>query len=415
MRLLYSIGIGIYASGVRCAALFNSQAAKLRDGWRQWQGQLDNNRLDGARVAWFHAPSLGEFEQARPVMELFKQQHPDYKICLSFFSPSGYEVRKDYPLADVVIYLPPDTRHNARRLVNAIHPDVACFVKYDIWYNILQMLQRRGTPTYLFSAIFRPKQYLFKPYGRWFARRLQAFSHIFVQNTLSAELLGSIGFDRCTVTGDTRFDRVVAISKQAVHYPAVEQFIGTENVPIIVAGSTWEPDETNLKQFLDHYDRPVKIVLAPHVVEEQRLASIEQLFGKEHCIRLSAINEHSAIEKQCVLIIDNIGMLSSLYRYATIAYVGGGFGKGIHNILEAAVYDIPVCFGPNHQKFQEAVDLLQNGGAATYSHHGVLETLMKKWLEDNESYRTASKACHDYIQSKLGATDTIIHSINATL
>ena len=413
MRTLYSLVICIYALGVRCAAPFHKKAAQMRKGWRKWATHFPVDKLYSAKVAWFHASSLGEFEQARPVMEMFRKRHPEYKIVLTFFSPSGYEVRKNHQGADIVCYLPPDTRGNARKLMQLMHPDVAFFVKYDFWFNYLQALHRRGTPTYLFSAIFRPSQYFFKPYGRWFAKQLQIYRHIFVQNEESMRLLKNICINRCSIAGDTRFDRVSDIARQAKHFPAIDNFVGS-GVPVLVAGSTWPQDEANLHSFIGKHSQPLKVILAPHLIDEGHLAQIEHLFGADNYTRYSAIDNatpETALLQRQILIIDNIGMLSSLYRYATVAYIGGGFGKGIHNTLEAAVFGCPLCFGPNHAKFREALQLIACGGAVPYSTAEQLCSILDGWLDNNESRKTAAEACLAYMQQNLGAVDTIMKTI----
>ena len=414
MRLLYSSAISFYALGVRCAAPFNVKARQMRTGWKQWRDKFPKQILENNKVAWFHASSLGEFEQARPVMEAFHKSKPDYKIVLSFFSPSGYEVRKNYDGADIVCYLPPDTQRNARDFISMMHPDAAFFVKYDFWFNCLEQLRRRGTPTYLFSAIFRPGQYFFKRYGRWFARQLDIYRHIFVQDENSKMLLKGIGIDRCSIAGDTRFDRVCDIARQSKSFPAVERFANNATLPVIMAGSSWEPDEENLKYFIDHHPHSVKLILAPHMIGETHLQFIERLFSPEKCVRYSHIvlpDADETLMERPVLIIDNIGMLSSLYRYADIAYIGGGFGKGIHNTLEAAVFNIPVCFGPNYQKFQEARGLIACGGGCSYSEAKQLTDILSKWLDDKDAYNKASEACHIYMQNNTGATAAIMDKL----
>ena len=429
MRILYNITITLYALAVRIAAIFNSKAKLLSAGWRNWRGKVPFEKLDG-KVAWFHASSLGEFEQARPVIETFRSQHPDYKVCLTFFSPSGYEIRKNYSAADVVLYLPPDTRRNARNLVKLMHPDIAFFVKYDFWFNYLNVLDNNNIPTYIFSAIFRPNQYFFRWYGRWFARQLHCYSHIFVQNSESLELLHSVGINDVSVAGDTRYDRVVDIAKAAQPIDPIELFLtlsssGTPTSPraakhsnnpkVLVAGSSWEPDERNIKAFIDNYNQPIKLILAPHVIDESHLAAIEKLFGKDNCLRFSALKQssnqsfkHSSIPS--ILIIDNIGMLSSIYQYATVAYIGGGFGKGIHNILEATAYGIPVCFGPNYMKFKEARDMIDFGCAKSYSSPDQLQSILANWLDNPSDYSKACQICHQAMAAHGGSTNIILNT-----
>ena len=352
MRLLYSFGIRLYQIGVYVASLWNPKAKQMVHGWQRFFEKIPTERIEQGRTAWFHASSLGEFEQARPVLERFKKMHPDYTICLTFFSPSGYEVRKDYKEADFVCYLPMDTCHNAREFVRLINPTVAFFVKYDFWFNYLHELEKHKVPTYIFSAIFRQDQYFFKSYGRWFRNQLGCFTHIFVQNRESEELLHHFrGVTHCSVAGDTRFDRVHEIAQTAKQFPEIETFV--DNKPVLMVGSSWEPDEVHIKRFVDTYKGDFKLILAPHVISESHLESIEKLFGKDKCVRYTEIATPNLQDRQ-VLIINNFGMLSSLYQYARVAIIGGGFGQGIHNILEALTFGKPVVFGPNYGKFQEA-------------------------------------------------------------
>ncbi len=421
MRLFYSIGIFFYGIAVRVATLWNTQAKLLAEGWRHSYDRL--HTLAGKKVAWFHAASLGEFEQARPVLEAFRRQHPEYAICLTFFSPSGYEVRKHYEQADVVAYLPLDTPNHARRWVQTLQPEVTFFVKYEFWYNLLINLKQHGIPTYIFSAIFRPQQYFFRPVvGRWFRKQLLCYSHLFVQNEESLALLQSFGIKEASVAGDTRFDRVRDIASSAPARPEIETFVG--NMPVILAGSTWEPDETHLQHYLQQHPDKVKMILAPHMVDENHLQQIEKLFDgcttrysvlKKHldteCQSLSSPATQAVLNK-AVLIIDNIGMLSSLYRYATIAYIGGGFGKGIHNILEAITFGKPVLFGPRYHKFKEAVDIIATGGGNSYSNDQELSQQLQTWLQNDDAYRNAADNCNRYLQQNLGATQTILNKID---
>ena len=400
MRFLYSHGIYLYTLGVHLASLWNSKARLMCQGWKAEVPSLEG------RTAWFHASSLGEFEQARPVLEQFKAQHPDYKIVVTFFSPSGYEVRKNYTGADHILYLPMDTRRNARRWVERISPSVVFFVKYDFFFNYLHELQRRQVPTYIFSAIFRPSHYFFQWYGGWFCRQLHCYSHLFVQNEESLHLLQSHGITQCSLAGDTRFDRVHHIALAAKRYPEIEAFI--EGHPVLMAGSSWLPDEQHIKHFLDHYEGDLRLILAPHVIDEEHLQAIEALFGKHRCVRYSELKPGSDKE---VLIINNFGMLSSLYRYATVAYVGGAFGHGLHNILEALTFGKPVCFGPKYDKFQEAKDILALEGGFSYTDRDDLARQLTLWFTNNDAYRKASQTCLDYVERNLGSTSIILNTI----
>lgn len=415
MRFLYTVGIQFYTLAIRIASLFGHHKAQLMvHGWRSSFPSLlaPLPTPTAPSTAWFHASSLGEFEQARPVLEAYRQRHPGCRVVVSFFSPSGYEVRKNYPLADTIIYLPPDTPRNARRLIDRIQPSVAFFVKYDFWYNYLGELHRRDIPTYLFSSIFRPAQYFFKPWGCWYRRQLRdCFTHLFVQNEESLRLLTSHGISHCSLAGDTRFDRVHQIATAAESDAAVEAFLNGFDGKVIVCGSTWPPDEQIIASLINHHSS-LKIILAPHVISEEHLKQIETLFP--HSIRYSHIKASKAPNVSNVLIIDNIGLLSKLYRYADIAYIGGGFGVGIHNILEAVTFGKPVFFGPNYHKFQEAHDIIARGGGwSISSEHDLLTGTFLQLITDSEAYRCASKACLDYMNDNLGSTDLIMNTIEA--
>lgn len=410
IRLLYTLAIQCYSTAVRIAALWNTKARQMARGWKNMQLPTLSSKLSSSRVAWFHVSSLGEFEQSRPVIAAFRESHPDYKICLTFFSPSGYEVRKDCPDADIVSYLLPDTPRNARRFLDTVHPDIAFFVKYDYWFNYLHQLHLRGIPTYIFSAILRPGQYFFRPYGKWFLNQLRrCFTHIFVQNQTSLDLLRQHGIDHCSLAGDTRFDRVHAIALNAPNNDVVRTFLDLHSgKPVLLAGSSWEPDEQNLRQYLDH--RPdILLILAPHVIAESHLAQIETLFGKENCLRYSQIS--TLTPQHTVLIIDNIGLLASLYQYADVAYIGGGFGRGIHNILEAVTFGKPVVFGPNYHKFQEACDIIQCGGGFSYQTYPQLQKHLDNLLDNPPQSQKASDACRQYLTKNLGSTRKILSKL----
>lgn len=387
-------------------------------GWQRLFEKISDNIREG-KTAWFHASSLGEFEQARPVLEQFKSEHPEYRICLTFFSPSGFEVRKNHELADIICYLPLDTRRNAREFVQLINPDVAFFVKYDHWFNLLNELRIHKIPTFLFSAIFRPSQYFFKPYGRWFLKELNCYTHIFVQNDESVMLLKQHGIEQVSKTGDTRFDRVNQIAQQVQHFPAVEQFIksGTEKTHVILAGSSWDPDEAMLKQYMDKHADNIRMIIAPHEIHESRLTAIETLFAHHGTIRLSLLNtsEKTDYTHDKVLIIDNYGMLSSLYQYADIAYIGGGFGKGIHNTLEAMTFGKPVVFGPNYKKFKEAHDIIAKGGGKSYETLIELNNILNGWLNDEANRQKACLACRQYVEDNLGSASHILQLSNTFL
>ncbi len=409
MRILYSFGIKCYAAGVHVASLFNPKAKQMLAGWRRTFGRLSVAPVGKGKTAWFHASSLGEFEQARPVLEEFRRKYPDYKVCVTFFSPSGFEVRKNYPNADFVCYLPMDTRANAIRFVNLLRPTVAFFAKYDYWFNYLEQLRRRNVPTYIFSAIYRPKQYFFKWYGKWFLNQVSdCFTHIFVQNEESLRLLQEHGIDHASIAGDTRFDRVHAIAQEAASNAVVERFLSFRpDAPVLLAGSTWEPDEQHLLRYLLHRNERLTLIVAPHVISPSHLDWIEkELLKGIPCTRYSCMGTTDPQSR--VLIIDNMGMLSSLYRYAQVAYIGGGFGAGIHNILEAVTFGKPVVFGPNYHKFKEACDIIALGGGYSFERYEQLESTLDRLFDNEEAYRQASQRCTQYMGDSLGATDRIL-------
>ena len=410
MRYLYTFGILCYGLAIRLASLFDKKAklwvAGRRDIFQQIKNKLAANN---SPVAWFHASSLGEFEQCRPVIDAFKKQYPDYKIFVTFFSPSGYEVRKNYPNADYVFYLPLDTMFNARKFVDMVNPKMAFFVKYDFWFNYMAVLDKRNIPTILFSSIFRPSQYFFAWYGKWFCRRLNAFDHLFVQNKESEKLLKEHGISQCTIAGDTRFDQVMAIAANVKQFPEVMRFVGQSKV--LLAGSTWEPDERLLKSFADTYSSSdIKFIIAPHEIHASRIDFLMKLFGNT-CVKYSDIANISDLKDYKVLIIDNIGMLSSLYQYAYVAYIGGGFGKGIHNILEALAFGKPVCFGPKYQKFQEAKDIVNLNGGWSVGDEKSLNKALTDLFDSEELYNKASDVCRHYVQDNKGTSDTIINMV----
>ena len=418
MRLVYSIGIWFYAVGIRMAAMLgHAKARQMVAGWKRWPQEVA--KLSHERpTAWFHAASLGEFEQARPVLEEYRRRHPDHQILVTFFSPSGYEIRKNYALADAICYLPMDTPRNVRRFLEAAQPDKVFFVKYEFWYNYLNALKNRGTKTYIFSSIFRPDQYFFKWYGRWFCKQLgRCFDHLFVQNEESLQLLRSHGIDHCSLAGDTRFDRVNQIVQAAERDAVVEKFLDGYDGKVLVAGSTWPPDEQLLARLRESKKWfPERIIIAPHEIHEEHLRSIEALFPDSirysECINALTQSHNNTFTHSKVLIIDNIGLLSKLYRYATVAYIGGGFGVGIHNILEAVAYGKPVVFGPNYHKFQEAHDLIDLGGCMIVDEHPDV-SFLRKLFTDDDIYHAASDACLQLMRRNLGSTEIILNTIES--
>lgn len=398
---MYSLGIYLMALGVRVAALFKEKLRKMVQGHRAtWQMLRALSGKDA--YVWFHAASLGEFEQGRPLMERLRREHPEKKILLTFFSPSGYEVRKNYDGADLVCYLPFDTPLNARRFVKLAHPEAAFFIKYEFWRNYIEVLYKRGIPCYSVSSIFRENQIFFRPYGRGYARCLSRMTHLFVQNETSRRLLEGIGVTNVDVVGDTRFDRVLDIRNAAKPLPLAERFAGCWKV--LVAGSSWPQDEEIIIPYFNKHPN-LKLVLAPHVVSEEHLQAIERQLARP-ALRYSKATPKAVAEVDC-LIIDCYGLLSSIYRYASMAYVGGGFGVGIHNVPEAAVYGVPVIIGPNNKKFREAQALLRCGGCKEIAGVADFEQIMDAWLSDKEALATAGKAAGSYIADNAGAADRI--------
>ena len=353
-----------------------------------------------------HCASLGEFEQGRPVIEAIKREMPQYKIVLTFFSPSGYEIRKNYGLADIVSYLPSDTPGNAEKFVSSIKPELAIFVKYEYWYNYISTLSRNEIPLFLISAIFRREQLFFKWYGSFFRDILKKFKMIYVQDQNSVDLLSAIGLTNLCRAGDTRFDRVMEIASTARIIQQIEDFRGEEK--LFLAGSSWKRDEEIIAEYINKYPDRMKWIFAPHEIEPDNIRRLTKLF-KVKCVSFSEFREESHDAR--VLIIDNIGMLSSAYRYAYLAAIGGGFGKGIHNILEPACWSIPVLIGPNHHRFREAIELLKLGGAKSFYNYNDFESIIDGWLTDDKLYRKSAETAGNYIRENTGATRKIMAGI----
>jgi len=405
---MYNLVIYLYLLGVVIYSRFNEKVRMMwrgeREAFRILREKVDPN----AKYVWFHAASLGEFEQGRPLIERLRKEHPEYKILLTFFSPSGYEVRKNYEGADIICYLPLDTITNARRFLRLVQPVAAFFIKYEFWYNYLHILKHRGVPVYSVSSIFRPEQVFFKWYGRQYRRVLNCFTHFFVQNEISKELLAKIHITNVTVVGDTRFDRVLQIKEAAKQLPIVEAF--KQNDQVFVAGSSWAPDE---EIFIPYFKKHPewKMIIAPHVIGEEHLRQIEKLLEGRKVVRYTEATETDARNAD-VLIIDCFGLLSSIYHYGEIAYVGGGFGVGIHNVLEAAVWDVPVFFGPNNQRFQEAQGLKAAGGGFDFEIAEAFKQQMDIFLTDAEKLRTAGVQAGKFVQSLAGATEKVLSCVN---
>ena len=422
---MYNLIIYIYQLGVIITSLFNEKVRKM------WRGERDAIRIlkekvdPNAKYVWFHAASLGEFEQGRPLMEQLRQDHPEYKILLTFFSPSGYEVRKNYAGADIICYLPLDTITNARRFLRTIRPVMAFFIKYEFWYNYLHILKHRGVPVYSVSSIFRPGQIFFRWYGRQYSHVLKCFTHFFVQNEISKELLGTIGITNVSIVGDTRFDRVLQIKAAAKQLPIVEAFLsqpksgaaesGSAEAPkVFVAGSSWPPDEDIFIPFFNEH-RDWKLIIAPHVIGEEHLKQIESKLAGRKVARYSSLEdpENPEIPDNLeVLIIDCFGLLSSIYHYADVTYVGGGFGVGIHNTLEAAVWDVPVIFGPNNERFQEAQGLKACGGGYEITGADDFRRIMQRFIDTPQTITEAGRQSGAFVQQMTGATKKVLSAVD---
>lgn len=412
MNPLYNFGINVYASAARLLSLRNAKVKKMLDGQKRTFDYLRDRLGSDPGCVWIHAASLGEFEQGRPMIERLRREHPEKKILLTFFSPSGYEVRKNYPEVDAVAYLPFDTPRNARRFLDIVRPSMAIFVKYEFWGNYLEQLSKRNIPTYIISAIFRPTQIFFRPYGGIFRRMLRNFTRLYVQDENSRNLLSGIGIENTVVAGDTRFDRVTDIMRSAAKVNGAE-LLGAGSKLKIVFGSSWPEDEEKYMAWLNAHPEVFAIV-APHEFDEARIADLCSRIGG-NVVRLSQWEKMFAdgnslqpeAEKVRGIVVDCFGKLSTLYRYGDVAYIGGGFGTGIHNINEAAVYGIPVIFGPNHAKFKEASDLINIGGAFSVADADQTNDVLTRMLHEPESRKAAGKAAGRYIADNLGATDRI--------
>lgn len=405
--MVYNCFIYLYVGIVRLMALFNKKVARMLEGERKAFGVLEQKIDPAAKYLWFHAASLGEFEQGRPLIEKIRKERPDYKILLTFFSPSGYEVRSDYKGADVVCYLPLDTPRNVKRFIEAARPHMAFFIKYEFWKNYLGELRRRRIPVYSVSSIFRPSQIFFRWYGYGYKEVLKCFTHLFVQNEASVRLLDGIGITATTVVGDTRFDRVLDICRQAKELPLVERFKG-RNDRTLVAGSSWAPDED---LFIPYFNRhpEMKLIIAPHVIDECHIAEIVGKLQRP-VVRYTQATEEDIAQAHC-LIIDCFGLLSSIYRYGEIAYIGGGFGVSIHNTLEAAVYGMPVVFGPNNKKFMEAQGLKACGGGFEIQGQADFDHLMDRFWSDYTFLDKSGKRAGNYVRDHSGALDKIMQEV----
>ena len=406
-RIIYGIAIFLYNLGIHLVALFNEKASLWVKGRKNIWTEIEQKVNQDDHPVWFHCASLGEFEQGRPVIEEYKKRKPDARILITFFSPSGYLIRKDYPGADYVFYLPLDLARNVKQFLKLVNPAFVVFVKYEFWYNYLYQLQLKKIPVFLISANFRWDQWFFKWYGKSFREILKTFKHIFVQNEKSENILLEYGFNKITVSGDTRFDRVSQIVNDRKVIPEAENF--KQGKLLLVAGSTWKEDEAILIKFINRNNRDLKWIMAPHEINIPHIERIERLIRKPS-VRFSEAQGRD-ISFADVLIIDNIGMLSSLYAYGNLAWVGGGFGRGIHNILEPATFGIPVFFGPNYKKFQEAVDLVRLKGAFVINSYEEFINCINPLLSSKELLENTGEINSDYIHINIGAKDKIVNKL----
>lgn len=418
--MIYNIVIYFVLWGIAIASLFNEKVRKMWHGEREAFKILKQKVDPNAKYIWFHAASLGEFEQGRPLMERIRKDYPQYKILLTFYSPSGYEVRKNYEGADIICYMPVDTRLNAIRFLRLVRPVMAFFIKYEFWSNFLHILKHRNIPTYSVSSIFREDQVFFKWYGRSYAGVLKCFTRFFVQNEESKRLLEGIGITAVDVVGDTRFDRVLQIKEAAKHLPICEAFrtgvassqsadVPHHDFKVFVAGSSWPPDENIFIPFFNEH-KDWRLLIAPHVIAEEHLKLILSLIKGKKVVRYTQTTPEEAAEAD-VLIIDCFGLLSSMYNYGDVAYIGGGFGVGIHNTLEAAVWNMPVIFGPNNKNFQEAQGLLKSGGGFEINTYEDFSGLMSSLMNDEAFLKQAGDKAGAFVAHLAGATDKVLASV----
>lgn len=408
MNLIYSLSIRLFSLITKLVSPFNIKAKQISEGRARIFSDLKAKVEHDRPIIWVHCASLGEFEQGRPLIEAIKKTKPEYRIFLTFFSPSGYEIRKNYELADYITYLPADTKSNAARLIDLVQPEIAFFIKYEFWFHFINELKRRDIPLYLVSAIFRPNQLFFRksPWAGWYRKMLFGLRHFFVQDEQSVRLLAQLGINSVTRAGDTRFDRVAEIARNGKVLPIVEKFKG--NSKLVVAGSSWKPDEELLVAYIQQHPE-INFIIAPH---ETKRGNIERLINllKKPAICYTEVTESTVMNSQ-VLIVDTIGILSSIYKYADVAYIGGGFGVGIHNTLEAAIFGMPILFGPNYLKFQEAVNMVNLGVAFPVSEYSTLEKNLDLFLNDDETRGSISQKCIDFTKQNLGATSIILNKV----
>ncbi|MTH16229.1 glycosyltransferase N-terminal domain-containing protein [Flavobacterium sp. LC2016-01] len=413
MLFLYNLVISIAGFFLKIVALFSPKIKLFVEGRKNVFAILEEKIKSSDKTIWFHSASLGEYEQGLPVIEKIKEKYPSHKIIVTFFSPSGYEVRKNNTVADVTIYLPLDTKSNAKKFLKLAHPELAFFIKYEFWLNYLKELEKSKTPTYLISGIFRDNQMFFKWYGGFYRKALKAFTYFFVQNEKSKEKIETIGFQNVIVSGDTRFDRVASILERDNTVDFIEKF--KNNSPVIVIGSSWPKDEALLAEYINQAPENVKFIIAPHNIKEDQISSLKSQITKS-AVLFSEKDQVADLSNYSVFIIDTIGLLTKIYSYGTIGYVGGGFGNpGIHNILEPATFGIPILIGPNYSNFAEAVSLVQLDGCISISNEKELKSYFDRLLNDEVFFEEKSKICRDFIQDNKGATNCIMKIVSETI
>jgi len=409
MRFLYTFFIHAYGWALSLAALFNQKAALWVKGRKNIFSKIEDSLKPNEKRIWFHCASLGEFEQGRPLIEKLKKEKPEFKIFVTFFSPSGYEIRKNYPFADYIFYLPADTPSNARRLINLVKPEMVVFVKYEFWFNYFRQIKNNGIPLYLISGVFRKNQHFFKSWGGWFRNQLKSITYFFLQDEKSAQLIKSIGFENQTVSGDTRFDRVSEILSEKENLPIIEKF--KNGKPLLCAGSSWPPDEEIILDYFKSGKPDLKLIIAPHDISKNHIEEIKSKFSAFKTALYSRSSDTKEIQDYQILIIDSIGLLNKIYRYSNLAYIGGGFGVGIHNLLEPAVYGIPVLYGPNHKHFREALEMANGNGGFPIENKNDFMEIVDKLVTDKSFYETNADAADKYISSNTGATQVIFDRI----
>ena len=409
IKTIYHLIISCYTLAIKITAIFNSKAKAWVNGRKSIFKIIRNDLKKTPKTVWIHCASLGEFEQGRPIIEKYRYQNPKDILVLTFFSPSGYELRKDYEVVDFVYYLPADTLGNARQFINLLNPKLVLFVKYEFWFGYLHEIKKREIEAYLISAKFNPNSYLFKWYGKLFVDKLRAFKTIFVQDQTSSDLAKKNNL-KAIITGDTRFDRVKLIADKNEKSTLIENFLGNDNQFVVIGGSTWPPEEKIMAQWFSTNDIPIKWIIAPHDISKSHIDEIQNRFGKD-VVKYSQLSDQKTITSN-VLIIDNIGILSKIYKYATLAIIGGGFGEGIHNTQEAIVHGIPVLFGPKYQKFKEATDLVGAMGAFSFKDSSEFKTIFENLLNNKTKYLKACEVSKSYVQANLGATEKVMRYIN---